>query len=144
MVGFNLLEPGTIDFKPNVHPYVERAVFGLIAQSSMVVDVAYAVVWLAGIVFLISTSFRAKEHGWLVMSAILFYMFTPVEVYAMVLDARMWWLDHVGSNDLVEFRKLFIHRLTMLEGVPMIALLSYYTTIVFAIVRPMRRPGRPV
>ena len=33
MIGFNLLETGTLDFKPNIHPYVERTVFGLIAQS---------------------------------------------------------------------------------------------------------------
>jgi hypothetical protein len=137
LIGFNLLEPGTLDFKPNIHPYVERTVFGLIAQSSMVVDVAYVVLWLAGIVFLKTTTMRLREHGWLMMCAILFYMFTPVEVYTMILDGKMWWLDHVGSNDLVEFRKLFIHRLAALAGVPMIALLSYYTMIAMAIFRPL-------
>ena len=140
LIGFNLLETGTLDFKPNIHPYVERTVFGLIAQSSMVVDVAYAVVWLAGLVFLKTTTMRLREHGWLMMCAILFYMFTPVEVYTMILDGKMWWLDHVGSNDLVEFRKLFIHRLAALAGVPMIALLSYYTIVVMAVIRPMRHP----
>ena len=139
MIGFNLLETGTLDFKPNIHPYVERTVFGLIAQSSMIVSVGYIVVWLSGIVFLKTMTMRLKEHGWLMMCAILFYMFTPVEVYTIILDARMWWLDHVGSNDLVEFRKLFIHRLAALAGVPMIALLSYYTLIVIAVLRPMRR-----
>ena len=140
MVGFNLLQPGTLDFKPNIHPYVERTVFGLIAQSSMVVNIAYVVVWIVGIVFLKTMSLRLREHGWLMMSAILFYVFTPVEVYTIVLDVKMWWLDHIGSNDLVEFRKLFIHRLAALAGVPMIALLSYYTIIVLATMRPMRRP----
>jgi hypothetical protein len=139
MIGFNLLETGTLDFKPNIHPYVERTVFGLIAQSSMIANTSYVIVWLMGILFLRSTVLRLKEHGWLMLSAILFYMFTPVEVYAIVLDARMWWLDHIGSNDLVEFRKLFIHRLTMLAGVPMIALLSYYTIIVISFLQPMRK-----
>ncbi len=139
LIGFNLLETGTLDFKPNIHPYVERTVFGLIAQSTMVVDVAYVVVWLAGIVFLKATSMRLREHGWLMMCAILFYMFTPVEAYTIVLDVNMWWLDHIGSNDLVEFRKLFIHRLAALAGVPMIALLSYYSLIVIACVRPMQK-----
>lgn len=139
MTGFNLLEPGTLDFKPNIHPYVERTVFGLIAQSSMIVGVAYIAVWFSGLLFLRTTSLRLKEHGWLMMCAIVFYMFTPVEIYTLVLDARMWWLDHIGSNDLVEFRKLFIHRLAALAGVPMIALLSYYTMIVIAIIRPLRK-----
>ncbi len=139
MIGFNMLETGTLDFKPNIHPYVERTVFSLIAQSSMLLAAAYAVLWVSGIVFLRTTSLRLKDHGWLMMSAILFYLFTPVEIYTMVLDFRMWYLDFLGSNDLVEYRKLFIHRLAALAGVPMIALLSYYTAIVLCVLRPMRR-----
>ena len=138
LIGFDLLQVGTLDFKPNIHPYVERAVFSLIAQSSIVVTYAYIIVWVSGIVFLRTTSLRLKEQGWLMMSAILFYLFTPVEVYTMVLDVKMWHLDFIGSNDLVEFRKLFIHRLGALAGVPMIALLCYYSIIVLAIFRPMR------
>ena len=105
----------------------------------MIANTSYVVVWLMGILFLRSTVLRLKEQGWLMMSAILFYMFTPVEAYTIVLDAKMWWLDHIGSNDLVEFRKLFIHRLAALAGVPMIALLSYYTIIVISFLRPMVR-----
>jgi hypothetical protein len=140
VVGFDLLQMGTLDFKPNIHPYAERAVFSLIAQSSMVVIVGYCAVWLAGIVFLRTTQLRLKEHGWLMMSAILFYIFTPVEVYTSILDMKMWLLDHAGSNDLVEFRKLFIHRLAALSGVPTIALLCYYTIAVLLVFRPLRRP----
>jgi hypothetical protein len=141
MIGFDLLETGTIDFKPNIHPYVERAVYGLIAQSSAVIDVAYLLTWCAGIFYLRTTRYRLKQEGWLMMGALLFYLFTPVEVYTGVLDVKIWYLDHIGSNDLVEFRKLFIHRLAALAGVPLIALLSYYTAIVLAIFRPMRKSG---
>src|SRR5436309_9479243 len=97
IISFNLLLPGTLDFKPNIHPYVERTVFALIAQCSVVIISAYAAVWIAGLVFLRTTSLRLKENGWLMMSAILFYLFTPVEIYTIVLDARMWYLDHIGS-----------------------------------------------
>jgi hypothetical protein len=139
LIGFNLLQTGTLDFRPNIHPYVERTVFGLIAQSSLVVMYAYAALWIAGIVFLRTTSLRLKEHGWLMMSAILFYLFTPVEIYTMTLDFQMWLLDVHGSNDLVEFRKLFIHRLAALAGVPIIALMCYYTILILAIFRPMTK-----
>jgi hypothetical protein len=142
-VGFDLLQMGTLEFKPNIHPYVERAVFSLIAQSSVVVDVSYIVCWVAALVYLLTCRFTLRENGWLVVCAILFFTFTPVEIYTMVLDAKMWLLDHQGSNDLVEFRKLFIHRLAALSGVPMIALMSYYTAIAFAVFRPMRRTPRP-
>jgi hypothetical protein len=138
LVGFDMLRIGTLDFKPNIHPYVERAVFGLVAQSSMVINVAYVAVWITGIVFLRTTSLRLKENGWLMMAAILFYIFTPVEVYTIVLDTKMWYLNAIGSNDLVEFRKIFIHRLGALAGVPMIALLCYYTAIVLVVFQPMK------
>jgi len=139
MIGFDLLQTGTIDFKPNIHPYVERAVYALIAQSSVVVDVAYVVTWIAGILYLRTTNYRLKQEGWLMMCAVLFYLFTPVEVYTGVLDAKIWYLDHIGSNDLVEFRKLFIHRLAALAGVPMIALFCYYTAVAVAVFRPLRK-----
>ena len=138
MVGFDMLQMGTLDFKPNIHPYVERTVFSLIALSSIVIDIAYSIVWLAGILWLKTTKLSMRKNGWLMMSAILFYMFTPVEVYTIILDLKMWYLDFLGSNDLVEFRKLFIHRLGALSGVPMIAILSYYTIIVLAIFRPLQ------
>ncbi len=139
MIGFDLLQTGTLDFKPNIHPFVEHAVFGMIIQSSMVVDTAYVIAWLAGFVFLFSTYLKLRQNGWLVMAAILFYLFTPVEVYTMILDIKMIYLDYLGSQDLVEYRKLFIHRLGALAGVPMIALLCYYTMIGVLIFQPLRR-----
>jgi hypothetical protein len=142
-VGFDLLQMGTLEFKPNIHPYVERAVFSLIAQSSLLVGISYVVCWISAAVYLATCRMTMRENGWLMICAILFFLFTPVEIYTMVLDGRMWILDHQGSNDLVEFRKLFIHRLAALSGVPMIALLCYYTAVAFAVFRPMRRSPRP-
>jgi hypothetical protein len=142
IIGFDLLQAGTLDFKPNIHPYIERIVYSLIAQSSVVVNIAYVIVLVAGLIYLRTTDLRLRENGWLMMSVILFYVFSPVEIYTMILDAKMWYLDHIGSNDLVEFRKIFIHRLAALAGVPMIALLSYYTIICLAVFQPMKH--RPV
>lgn len=139
IIGFSLLQVGTLDFKPYIHPYVERVVFGLIAQSSILINIAYIVLWISGIIFLKITHLNLKKNGWLMICAILFYIFTPVEIYTMVLDFRMWYLDYLGSNDLVEFRKLFIHRLGALAGVPMIALLCYYTAIAISIFQPLQK-----
>ncbi len=139
IVGFYLLQVGTLDFKPYIHPYVERVVFGLIAQSSIIVNIAYILLWFSGLIFLKITQLKLKNNGWLMISTILFYIFTPVEIYTMVLDFKMWYLDYIGSNDLVEFRKLFIHRLGALAGVPMIALLCYYTAIAITIFQPLRK-----
>lgn len=138
-VGFSLLQFGTLEFKPNIQPNIERAVFSLVAQSSMILNVAYVALLVASMVYLRSARWDFRKEGWLMTSAILVFAFIPVEIYTMVLDVRMWMLDAAGSNDLVEFRKLFIHRLAALSGVPMIALLSYYTAIALIIFKPLRK-----
>lgn len=141
VIGANLLEFPTIEFKPNVHPMVEREIFNLIAISSIVVTIAYLVTLAGSIFFLKSTHLDLKQNGWLMMSAILFYPFVPVELYTMFLDAKMTYLDLIlGSNDLVEFRKLFIHRLAALSGVPIIALFCYYTIISLVVFQPLKNP----
>jgi len=142
IIGVDQLDFGTIEFKPNIHPLVEREVFRLIALSSIVVMIAYTVTLTSSIVFLRTTSLAFKENGWLMMSAILFYLFVPVEVYTMILDGKMVYLDFVlSSNDLVEFRKLLIHRLAALSGVPIIALFCYYTIIALAVFQPLKKPS---
>lgn len=140
VIGNDILVMGTLEFEPNVHPMIEREVFGLVAKSSLVIIIAYLITLVSSIVFLKSTSLSPKKEGWLMMSAILFYIFVPVEIYTMVLDAKMIYLDLVlSSGDLVEFRKLFIHRLAALAGVPIIALCCYYTIIGLAVFQPLRR-----
>lgn len=138
-IGFSLLQFGTLEFQPNIQPGIERAIFSLIAQSSLIVNIAYGVLLLSVVVYLRAARPDFRSEGWLMVASILFFTFVPVEIYTMVLDVRMWLLDAAGSNDLVEFRKLFIHRLAALSGVPMIALLSYYTGIALLIFRPLRR-----
>lgn len=140
VIGGDLLEFGTIEFKSNIHPMIERAIFSLIAKSSLVVLPAYMLTILSSIVFLKTTTLRLRQHGWLVMSAILLYLFVPVEIYTMILDVKMMYLDLiVSSSDLVEFRKLFIHRLAALSGVPIIALFCYYTIAVLVVFQPLKK-----
>jgi hypothetical protein len=48
-------------------------------------------------------------------------------------------LDFFFNPSLTDFRILFIHRLAALAGVPMIALLSYYTIIGLVAWQPMKK-----
>jgi hypothetical protein len=140
IIGGDLLEFGSIEFRPNIHPMVERATFGLIAKSSLVVLPAYIVTIIGSIVFLKTTNYSIKHNGWLMMSAILLYIFAPVEIYTLALDAKMIYLDLiVSSSDLVEFRKLFIHRLAALSGAPIVALFCYYTIIALVVLQPLKK-----
>jgi hypothetical protein len=74
------------------------------------------------------------------MSALLFYMFVPVELYTISLDARMVYETFFMSATNEVFRELFIARVGALAGTPLIALLCYYTIIALAIFQPFKKP----
>jgi hypothetical protein len=139
VISNELLQAGTLEFKPNINPNAERTIYSLIANASSVVLTGYLLTWISGVIFLITTTFSPKEHGWLLISAVLLYFFTPVEVYTFILDVKMMVLNFYGSNDLVEYRKLLIHRLSALSGVPFIAILCYLTILGCIIFQPLRR-----
>ena len=95
--------------------------------------------WLGGIVYLRSTHILLKENGWLMMSALLFYLFPPVEAHTMYFDGKMFSLELWGSAETPMFRELFIKRIAALKGLPIIALLCYYTIIGLTIWQPMKK-----
>ena len=84
-VGFDLLQVGTLEFKPNIHPYVERAVYSLLAQSSLILGTSYVICWISSVVYLTTCRLSLRQNGWLVVSAILFFVLTPVEIYTGIL-----------------------------------------------------------
>ena len=139
VIGNELLVFGTLDFKQNLDPELEREVFRLISLSSVIVIAGYLATFASALVFAKTIELRFKQNGWLMMSAILFFLFSPVEFYTIFLDWRMIALDFFSDPTLREFRVLFIHRLAALAGVPIIALLCYYTIIALAVWQPMKR-----
>lgn len=139
LIGNDMLKIGTLEFEEYLPPEAEREIFRLLSISSVVVILSYCIVLLSSIVFLISSPFRLKEHGWLMMSAILFYLFVPVECFTMYLDGKMIYREFFTTADNQVFRELFIARVGALAGAPMIALMSYYTIIGLAVFQPFRK-----
>lgn len=139
MIANDMLKTGTLEFEEYLAPEAEREIFRLMSFASVITMISYAAVLVSGSVYLATTSLRFREHGWLMMSAILFYAFVPVEIFTMTLDVRMVYLEFftTAGNDV--FRELFIARVAALAGAPVIALLCYYTIIALAVFRPFTR-----
>jgi hypothetical protein len=135
----DLLEPGTLTLRQAVPPAVERHIYHQLTVQTLLMIPGYVLVLLGSIVFLARSPYRLKEHGWLMMSAILLFLFVPVEVFTMVLDVRMILMEFFGNAQLPEFRELFMARMQALAGAPLIAHLCYYTIIVLAVVQPFRK-----
>jgi len=135
----DLLKTGTLEIVEYIPPEAEREVYRLISVASTMTLSCYAIAFFSSILFLASSPYRLREHGWLMMSAILFYLFVPLEVFTMSLDVRMIYQEFFTTADNRAFRELFLARVGALKGAPLVAMLSYYTIIVLAVFQPMRR-----
>ncbi len=145
IIAFDLFETGTLEYKTSLPPDAEREAFHLIAQTAPYTIAGYLIVLTSFTVFLVKTPLRIRENGWLLMCAIFFYMFVPVELYQIVYDIRMALQERAVEGVInwftvrTEAQSLLKGRLAALSGVPVIALLSYYTCIVLAVWKPMKK-----
>jgi hypothetical protein len=138
-IGNDLLVPGTMQFDEQIPPVAERHLYRILAGSALLMVGGYIMVLISSVVFLRTSPYRLREHGWLMMSAILLYAFVPVEVYAMSLDVRMIYVEFFAGADPAVLRELFLARVGALAGAPFIATLCYFTIIVLAVFQPFRR-----
>jgi hypothetical protein len=140
MMGNQLFEFGTLDLKANLDPVLERELYRLITYATLLVVCGYAAALVGAIGFSATAGVSWKHHGWLLMCAVLFFLFVPVEIWSLRLDWKMIGLNFWGDWPLDEFRKAHLRRLTALSGLPVIANLAYYTMIVLAVWRPFEKP----
>jgi hypothetical protein len=139
VIGNELLDYDQFDFRTSIPPDRENTLFQMLSNSSLVVVISYFFVLLSAIWFILTTKLKMKENGWLLMCTILFFMFVPVEVYTNYLDVKFMLLFHSGPPNHDDLLKIFGERLGALSGVPVIAVLCYYTIIPIAVFKPLRK-----
>jgi hypothetical protein len=144
IIGNHLLRPGTVEFAEDLAPEAQREVYRLLSFSSFTVLGSYCLVLVSSAIFLATTPMRMREHGWLMMSAILFYLFVPLELYLLYLDGKMMYYEFMTTAGNETFRELFRARIGALAGAPYVATLCYYTIVALAVLQPFRRPPEPM
>jgi len=139
LIGNELLIYDQFQFRTSIPPDRENTLFQLISNASLVIIISYAVVLISAIWFAASNKLKLKENGWLLMCYILFFLFVPVEIYTDFIDIKFMLLFQTHPPNHDELLKLFGQRLGALSGVPVIALLCYYTIIPIAVFRPLAK-----
>lgn len=139
LIGNELLIFDEFNFRTSIPPDEENVIFKMIVNASMVILPAYLIVLAASILFLKTCKINLKENPWLLMCAILFYAFVPVELYSHFLDIKFMMLFNERPENHDGLLKLFGERIGLLRGVPWIALLSYYFIIGVAIFQPLKK-----
>lgn len=139
LIGNELLIYDQFQFRTSIPPDRENTLFQLISNASLVIIISYAVVLISAIWFAATNKLKIKENGWLLMCYILFFLFVPVEIYTDLIDIKFMLLFQTNPPNHDELLKLFGQRLGALSGVPIIALLCYYTIIPIAVFRPLSK-----
>lgn len=139
LIGNELLDYDQFDFKTSIPPDRENTLFQMMSNASLVVVISYAIVLISAIWFIVTTNLKMKENGWLMMCAILFFLFVPVEIYTCYLDVQFMILFQTGPPNHDGLLKLFGERIGGLSGVPIIAIFCYYSIIPIAVFRPLRK-----
>ncbi len=144
LIGYDLLLPGSIEIDQYLSADAEREIYRLVALSSLVIIGAYCLTLAGSIVFLSTSPFRIREHPWMLMAAILLYVFVPVEVFTIVLDVRLVYQEFFTTADTAVLRELFLARLGALAGAPLVATFCYFTVVGLAVFQPFRKKSDEV
>lgn len=139
LIGNELLIYDQFQFRTSIPPDRENTIFQLMSNASLVIVISYTVVLISAVWFVLTNKLKLKENGWLIMCYILFFLFVPAEIYTNFIDVKFMLLYHSNPPNHDELLRLFGQRLGALSGVPVIALLSYYTIIPIVIFRPLKK-----
>lgn len=138
-IGNQLLNYDEFNFRTSIPPDEENQIFKMVSDASLLIMFAYPVVLISAILFMKSCKINLRENPWLLMSAILFFVFVPVELYTSYIDLKFMILFNQRPANHDRLLELFGERIGFLRGVPWIAVMSYYTIIWLAVFKPMKK-----
>jgi amino acid transporter len=139
IIGNDLLNYDEFNFRTSIPTDEENMIFKLLSYTSILIMISYTVTLIAAIFFLKKCKINFKENPWVLMCAILFFVFVPVEVYTSFLDLKFYMLFLQRPPNHDGLLEIFGERIGFLKGVPWIAVLSYYTIILIAVLKPLKK-----
>lgn len=138
-IGNQLLNYDEFNFRTSIPPDEENQIFKMISDASLLIMIAYPIVLVSVIVFLKSCKLNLRENPWLLMCAVLFFVFVPVELYTSFLDLKFVLLFNKRPANHDRLLELFGERIGFLRGVPWIAVMSYFTIVWLAVFQPLKK-----
>lgn len=118
-------------------------VFGytLMSRGSILLIVAYAMVFVSGIAVWLLGPSTLREDRWFRLAMLCFYIWVPVDIYTITLDLRFAAQFDPGAPLTEELKALFMSRQASLGPIPLIMLVAYLTAIGMAVFRPRLGQG---
>ncbi|MEK7818488.1 MAG: hypothetical protein AAB255_01700 [Bacteroidota bacterium] len=139
IISNEMLSSKTYQYLPQINIQTEFVYFSVISKIIYLNLILYALILISAIGFILTKEISFKENPYLLTSAIMYFMFVPVEIYCANLDWNFIWLGWKNSINIEEYRHLFMERIRAFSGLPMIAILCYYTIIPLIIFKPFNK-----
>jgi len=149
VIGNDLVEIGTLKFRQDLPFDAEKEIYNLLARTSLLVVFGYVVALTGFVFFLFKSRLKMKDNPNILLAAILFAIFIPIEIYTSILDLKFfgYYVDFqlqlfLGADPAPlrdEIRRLFVARVSGAGGLSVIAILSYFSAIGAIVFRPIRK-----
>lgn len=142
---------GTLQYRDDISLDTERMLFQLITATSIVALTSYLILLVSSVYLLMKMPLKVREHGWLLIASLLFFLFVPAELFTGFLDLKFIFLwentkdilqtqgMEVYAQHSTHLRETLSHRIGALSGVPVIAMFCYITAVVFLVWQPMKK-----
>ena len=121
----------------------ERFGFALMSRGSILLIIAYALVFVSGIVFWLRGPYSLRKDRWFLVAFFCFYGWVPIDLYTIGLDIRFAALFNPNAPLTNELKSLFLSRSQSLGPIPLFILLGYLMAIGLIIFKPGIIKGRP-
>jgi hypothetical protein len=97
---------------------------------------SYIVMIIAFTLFLILSSFKLKENGWLLIVSLIIYLTLPLESILLIIDYKLIGLFMIEQFSSEQILNLVIERTSKLSSFPIIIILSYLAIPFFLVFKP--------
>lgn len=146
VVAYSIFVPATeLELKQDQTDEIRMHTVRIYTDTAIYTAVSFGIVFVIALFLLIRFRKLLKMHGWLFMSFVLFFLASPVEFYLIYLDIKL--MIYVNYNQNLSFKayevtEYFINRLRNLSVISTLAYLSFFTSIIFIIFKPLDRSGK--
>ncbi|GAB1370465.1 hypothetical protein MASR1M45_05260 [Candidatus Kapaibacterium sp.] len=143
---FDLFVPAQeLTFEPKYDDSIINYNIELYVATSLYTNVSYAVIFVISLILLYSERRNLRQHGWLFMSFIVFFIASPIIIYNIYLDLGLsfaiFYHDFSFLNYGIKteiFNRYKSNLNTVLSG---ISYLSTITILFYIIWKPLKNPN---
>jgi len=122
---------------------IERFGYLLMSRGSILLIVAYAIVFFSGLAFWLLGPYKLRNDRWFLIAFLLFYIWLPVDIYTISLDIRFALFFNPNVPITNDLKSLFLSRQQSLGPIPLIMLLGYLTAIGMIVFKPGSKTRQP-